>query len=236
MVIAFFHSEFGSGPEGAVTFTKFRRMVFSKCLVVGWAALIAGALNLAQAQQKFVPPPPPAPPPPPPVVNPSSPNITVPQPSYKPISPSNPSAVPGSEVTSPVNEEPPNTTARSERGASVAKTRSVRHHRGRFVGPTLGSYYCGYSPCVRIYPSALHGYAAYVVVAPASALWWPGFYDYAPGQFAHGRPRYWGYWRRAGDHLPREGQRRSAAKMRRCSTRRIAVMWRSCQSYCAKLD
>ena len=26
-----------------------------------------------------------------------------------------------------------------------------------------------------------------------SVLWWPGYYDYAPGQFGRGRPRYGGY-------------------------------------------
>jgi Protein of unknown function (DUF3489) len=31
-------------------------------------------------------------------------------------------------------------------------------------------------------------------------LWWPGFYDYADGQFARGRPRYEGYGRRSGYH------------------------------------
>jgi hypothetical protein len=180
----------------AMTFTKFGRVVFSRCLVVGWAALVAGALNLAQAQQQFVPPPPPpVPPPPAPVFNPSPSNTTVPQPSYKPISPATPGAVP-----SPVNEEAPSTTARSE-GTSFAKTRSVHHHRGRFAG--LGSHYCGYSPCFRIHPWALYGYAAPAYATPiytASALWWPGYYDYAPGQFAHGRPRYWGYPRPAGYH------------------------------------
>jgi hypothetical protein len=27
----------------------------------------------------------------------------------------------------------------------------------------------------------------------ASVLWWPGYYDYAPGQFGRGRPRYGGF-------------------------------------------
>jgi hypothetical protein len=188
---------------------RFKQIALAQLLVVGCAVMfgVCVLVQHVQAQQQFVPPPPaPVPPAPPPVVNPSPPNTTVPQPSYKPISPATPSAVPGSGVTSPVNEEPPSTTAaRSERGASVAKTRSVHHHRrGRFVGPTLGSYSCGYSPCFRIHPWAFYGYAApaYVVapVQTASTLWWPGYYDYAPGQFAHGRPRYWGYWRRAGHH------------------------------------
>jgi hypothetical protein len=79
----------------------------------------------AQAQPQVAPPPPPpAPPPPPPVFNPSPSNTTVPQPSYKSISPTTPGVVPGSEVTSPVNEEPPSTTARSGR-TSAADTRSV---------------------------------------------------------------------------------------------------------------
>ena len=154
-------------------------------LLVGVSAVVFGCVLMEHAiAQQIVPQ---VPPPPPPVVNPSPPNTTVPQPSYKSISPATPSG--GPEITSPVNEEPPSTTARSEQGASVAKT-TVHHHRGRFAGP---SHYCGYSPCVRIYPSAFYG-------GPASGLWWPGYYDYAAGQFAHGRPRYWGYWRRAGYH------------------------------------
>ena len=157
-----------------MTFTNFGRMVFSRCLVAGWAILIAGALNLAQAQYA-PPPPPPVPPPPPPVFNPSPSNTTVPQPSYKSISPTTPSGVPGDEITSPVNEEHPSTTARSER-TSVANTRSFHHHyhRGR----------------VRIYPWAYY----------ASVRWFPGYYDYAPGQLGRGRPRYSGWPRRYGYH------------------------------------
>jgi len=170
--------------ETAMPTRKLKRISLAQ-LLVGACAVIFGCVLIEHAQAQFA-----VPPPPPPVVNPSPPNTTVPQPSYKPISPATPSGVPGPEITSPANEEPPSTTARSGRGASVATARSVHHHyRGRFVG----SHYCGYSPCVRIYPSAIYG-------VPASALWWPGFYDYAPGQFAHGRPRYSGYWRPAGYH------------------------------------
>ena len=169
-----------------MTFTKVGRMVFSRCLVVGWATFIAGVLNIAQAQYA-PPPPPPVPPPPPPVFNPSPSNTTVPQPSYKSISPSTPSAVPGDEITSPVNEEHPSTTAPSERGASVAKTRSVHHHyRGR---PAIAGH-CGYYHCARIYPWAFY----------ASARWFPGYYDYAAGQLGRGRPRYWGWARPYGYH------------------------------------
>jgi hypothetical protein len=161
------------------------------CIVFGDYVLI----EHAQAQPGYVPP---SPPPPPPVFNPSTP-YTVPQPSYTPLAPSTPSTtpsipstVPSSEVTSPANEGPPSRAARPEREASVEKRRSVHHHRGRFA--RLGSNYCGYSPCVRI-----------VVAEPppvyrASVLWWPGFYDYADGQFARGRPRYEGYGRRSGYH------------------------------------
>jgi hypothetical protein len=153
-------------------------------------------IELAQAQPGYVPPPTPLPPP---VLNPSSP-YTVPQPGYQPITPttpsttpSTPSTVPSGEVTSPVSEEAPNITTRPERETSAPKTRSVHHHRGRFAGITWPNY-CGASPCVRI-----------VVAEPppvyrASALWWPGFYDYADGQFARGRPRYGGYPRRSGYH------------------------------------
>jgi len=167
-------------------------LMLSGCAVMFGACVL---LERAQAQPGYVPPPTPLPPP---VLNPSNPG-TVPQPPYTPISPTTPSAapstpstVPSGEVRSPVSEEAPNTTPRSEREASP-KTRTVHHHRGRFAGITW-PYYCGASPCVRI-----------VVAEPppvyrASVLWWPGFYDYADGQFARGRPRYGGYPRRSGYH------------------------------------
>jgi hypothetical protein len=146
---------------------------------------------IEHARAQYVPPPTPLPPP---VLNPSTP-YTVPQPSYQPITPTTPpaSAVPGYVVRSPVNERRLRTTARSHR-TSVEKTRSVHHRRSRFAGSTLSSYYCGSSPCVRI-----------VVAEPppvyrASVLWWPGYYDYADGQFSRGRPRYGGYSRRSGYH------------------------------------
>jgi len=37
------------------------------------------------------------------------------------------------------------------------------------------------------------GFAASVVAEPPP-VWWPGYYDYAQGQFGRGRPRYGGYW------------------------------------------
>ena len=170
---------------------RVKRMVLTQLLVGGCAVVFGACFLIRHAQAQFVPPP--APPPPPPVFNPSPPNTTVPQPSYQPLSPAMPSGVPTPEVTSPVNDGAPSTTARSGRRASVAKTRAVHHHRGRFAGYTLGSRYCSYSPCVRIHPSAFYW-------GPASGLWWPGYYDYAPGQFARGHPRYYGYWRRSGYH------------------------------------
>ena len=163
-------------------------------LLVGGCAVVFGLIEFAQAQQGYVPPPTP---PPPPVFNPSNPG-TVPQPSYKSITPSTPritpstqSTVPSSEVTPPANEEHPRTTAQSER-PSVSH-HHYYHHRSRFAGLTW-PYYCGSSPCVRI-----------VVAEPppvyrASVLWWPGYYDYAPGQFGRGHPRYGGYGRRTGYH------------------------------------
>jgi hypothetical protein len=171
---------------------------FERIFLVAVCGVVFGACVLiehTQAQPGYVPP---SPPPPPPVFNPSTP-YTVPQPSYTPLAPSTPSTtpsvpstVPSSEVTSPANEEPPSRAARPEREASAEQRRSVQRHRGRFA--RLGSNYCGYSPCVRI-----------VVAEPppvyrASVLWWPGFYDYADGQFARGRPRYEGYGRRSGYH------------------------------------
>ena len=170
---------------------RFKRIALAQLLGGACAAMLVACVLFehAQAQPGYVPPPTPLPPP---VFNPSNP-YTVPQPSYTPITPTTPSAAPGYVVTAPVNERLPRTAARSHR-TSVEKTRSVHHHRGRFAGPTLGSYYCGYSPCVRI-----------VVAEPppvyrASVLWWPGYYDYAPGQWRRGRPRYGGYGRRAGYH------------------------------------
>jgi hypothetical protein len=82
------------------------------------------------------------------------------------------------------------------------KGRSVHHHRGRAAGIALGSYYCGSSPCFRIYPPRIYGFAAPVpgIVAPLyreSTVWWPSYYDYAPGQWGRGFPRYGGYGRRA---------------------------------------
>ena len=129
-------------------------------LLVDGCAVVFGASVLIehpQAQPGYVVTPKPLPPP---VLNPSSPN-TVPQPSYRPITPTTPSTtpspttVPSDEVRSPVSEEAPSTTARSEREASITRTRSVHHHRrGRYigVGPTLGSFYCPYGWCVRISP------------------------------------------------------------------------------------
>jgi hypothetical protein len=152
--------------------------------------------------------PPPAPSASPSVVNPSNPG-TVPQQSSTPLNPSTPSTTPSTPstassggVTSPANEGVPSTTDRPERRS---KARSVYHHRGRAAGAALGSYYCGSSPCFRIYPPTIYGYAAPVpgVVAPVyreSTLWWPGYYDYAPGQWGRGFPRYGGYGRRAGYH------------------------------------
>jgi hypothetical protein len=183
--------------EAELPVTRFRQIALAQILLSGCAVMFGACVLIehAQAQPGYVPPPTPLPPP---VFNPSNPG-TVPQPPYTPITPttpgttpSTPSTVPTGEATSPVSEEAPRSTARSEQGASAANTRAVHHHRGRFAG--LGSYYCGYSPCVRI-----------VVAEPppvyrASVLWWPGFYDYADGQFGRGRPRYGGYPRRSGYH------------------------------------
>ena len=171
---------------------RFKRIALAQLLVGAGAAMFSACaiIEHAQAQPGYVPPPTPLPPP---VLNPPSP-YTVPQPRYQPIAPTRPSTVPSGEVTSPVSEEAPNTTPQPERETSAAETRTVRHHhRGRVAGITW-PYYCGSSPCVRI-----------VVAEPppvyrASVLWWPGFYDYAPGQWTRGHPRYEGYGRRAGYH------------------------------------
>src|SRR6516225_1164068 len=114
-------------------------------LLVGGCAVVFGLIELAQAQQGYVPPPTP---PPPPVFNPSNPG-TVPQPSYKPITPSTPSitpstqsTVPSTEVTPPSKEEPASTTAQSEQEATTRTVHHRHHCRGRYIviGPSLGSY------------------------------------------------------------------------------------------------
>jgi hypothetical protein len=132
------------------------------CVVFGACVLI----EHAQAQPGYVVRPTPLPPP---VFNPSNPGR--PQPSYRPITPSTPSTtpsipsdVPSSEVTPPANEEPASTTAQSEQEAT-RRTVHHHHHRGHYivVGPSLGSYSCGYLGCVRLYPRAFpcQYYSAY---------------------------------------------------------------------------
>jgi hypothetical protein len=168
---------------------RFERIALAVLLVGAVAFGCCVLTERVQAQPGFVPR---VPPPPPPVFNPSPSNTTVPQPrtvpqpSYQSISPTT--------LGTPSFTGVPSTTTRSHRRASTAKTRSVHHHRGRFAGITW-PYYCGSSPCVHIYRSAFYGYPG-----PASGLWWPGYYDYAPGQFSRGRPRYSGHPRYSGYH------------------------------------
>jgi hypothetical protein len=139
---------------------RFERIALATSLAPGCAIVFCACVLIehAQAQPGYVPP---SPPPPPPVLNPSSPN-TAPQPPYTPVTPTTPSTAPSTpsaipSVRSPTSEEAPSTTARSEQGASVAKTRSIHHHhhhrvRPIGVGPTLGSFYCPYGWCVRVSP------------------------------------------------------------------------------------
>ena len=154
-----------------------------------------------------------------PVTNPSSPS-TVTQPSYTPstrssttpspgttpsTSSTTPSTAPNDEATSAGNEKPASTNTGSERRRSVGRSRLVhRHHRGR---ATLVTYGCSHLGCVRTYAWAfpcqyysrycapLYDYAAPGPVVVAPARWWPGYYDYAPGQF--GRAAYLGRGHRA---------------------------------------
>src|SRR6516164_2939254 len=108
--------------------------VFSACVLI----------DHAQAQPGYVPPPTPLPPP---VFNPSSPNV-VPQPSYRPISPTTPSTVPSSEVTLPVNEWRPRTTARS-------------HHRWRTSVYGAAPTYRAFGPIVLGPPPIAYSYVGY---------------------------------------------------------------------------
>jgi hypothetical protein len=78
--------------------------------------------------------------------------------------------------------------------------RSVHHHAHRPLA--LVTYGCSHLGCVRTYAWAFpcQYYSRYCAapVYTASVRWWPGYYDYAPGQF--GRARYLrrghreGYW------------------------------------------
>jgi hypothetical protein len=140
------HRKIGS-KEAAMPTRRFKRIALAQLLLSGWVVMfgVCVLIEHAQAQPGYVPPPTPLPPP---VFNPSSPN-TVPQPSYKPLTPSTPSTVPSGEVTSPVNEGPPRTAARSHRRASVANAGSVYRAGPIVIGPPPVAYsYIGYGyPC-----------------------------------------------------------------------------------------
>jgi hypothetical protein len=128
---------------------RFKRIALAQLLLSGYAVTfgVCVLFEHAQAQPGYVPPPTPLPPP---VLNPSNPG-TVPQAPYTPITPSTPSTtpstpstVPSGEVRSPVREEAPSTTARSERTPETRTVHRHHHHRGYYagVGPTLGSFDC----------------------------------------------------------------------------------------------
>jgi hypothetical protein len=145
--------------EAAMPTRRFKRIALAQLLLSGCAVMLGVCVLIehAKAQPGYVPPPTPLPPP---VFNPSNPG-TVPQPSYQPITPSTPSAtpstpstVPSGEVRSPVREEAPSTTARSEQTPETRTVHRHHHYRGYYagVGPTLGSFYCPYGWCVRISP------------------------------------------------------------------------------------
>ena len=143
-------AEIGS-KETTMPTRRFDRIALANLLMVRCAVVFVACVLIKHAQAQFVNSPPP---PPPPVVNPSSPN-TVPQPSYRPLTPSTPSitpttpsTIPSVEVSSPVSENPPRTTARLRRRASFEKTRSIHHHRARATPVT---YRCGNFGCVRTY-------------------------------------------------------------------------------------
>jgi hypothetical protein len=173
---------------------SFERIGLTLSLVFGAAAFAdCDLIKHAQAQTPSAPsrgggsaaPAAPAGPPPTtptqsPTVNPSSPN-TVQQPSSTTpstsTSPSTPSTTPSAsstvhsgETAAPADETAPSTTARSERRASVAKTRPADHyHRGH---PALVTYSCSYLGCVRTYPWAFpcRYYSRYCYPLPAT---WP---------------------------------------------------------------
>jgi hypothetical protein len=144
-----------------------KRMALAQLLVGGCVAAFGTCVLIKHARAQFA-----VPPPPPPVVNPSPPNTTVPQPSYKPISPATPSGVPGPEITSPVNEEPPRAAARTHERTSVAKT--VHHRRRSTVVGSAPPYYRGRS--IVAGPTPPYYYSPY---APYGCAWrrsWDGYW------------------------------------------------------------
>jgi hypothetical protein len=195
---------------------------FGDCGLIGHAQAQSGSSSSGGATSGATPSgPAPTTPTQSPVTNPSSPS-TVTQPSYTPSTRSSTTPSPGTtpstssntaptpstapnETTSVGNEKPASTTAGSERRRSVGRSRAVhRRHRGRL---TLVTYGCSHLGCVRTYAWAfpcqyysrycapLYDYAAPGPVVVAPARWWPGYYDYAPGQF--GRAAYLGRAHRA---------------------------------------
>jgi hypothetical protein len=154
---------------------RFKRLALAHLLGIGCAVVLGGSvlIELAQAQQQFVPPPPPpVPSPPAPVFNPPSPSRTVPQPSYTPVTPATPSAVPGNETappaTPPSEETRRSTKPRESEQTPTAETRPIhhRHYRGRPSAPVVyrcGSYGWGFYGCVRTYTWAFpcQYYSAY---------------------------------------------------------------------------
>ena len=221
IVVNFGQRNIGS-KETAMPTRRFERSALALLLMTGCVAVFGGyaLIEHAQAQQSSVPSgPAPTPPTQSPTLNPSSPS-TVQQPSYTPsttpstrsttplsntpstssgTAPTTPSSVSNDEATSAPHETPAHTTARSERRRSVARIPSAHHHYRYHSAPV--TYACESLGCVRTYAWAfpcqyysrycapLYGYAG-------PARWWPGFYDYAPGQF--GRARYLGRGHRAG--------------------------------------
>jgi hypothetical protein len=187
-------------------------VAFGDCSLIGHAQAQTGSSSGGTTSGAAPSGPAPTTPTQSPVTNPSSPG-TVTQPSYTPstrsgTTPSPSSNTPStSSATAPAPSTAPNgeaisvgnevsTNARSERRRSVARSRFVHHrHRGH---PALVTYGCSHLGCVRTYAWAfpcqyysrycapLYDYAAPGPVVIRSAPWWPGYYDYAPGQF--GRP------------------------------------------------
>jgi hypothetical protein len=184
---------------------RFERIAVT-LLLLGGPMLGGGLIEHAQAQAPSVPAaPPPTTPTQSPTVNPSNPSSAQ-QPSYRPLSPSTPSTTtstpskatstpstaPTNESTNPPNERPASTNAPSEQETS-AKRRTVHKHYPRHA--TAVTYGCSHLGCVRTYAWAFpcQYYSRYcfpyVGVTAATARWWPGYYDYAPGDHRAG---YWG--------------------------------------------
>lgn len=210
-----------------MTARTFRRTALAQLLIAGCAVTFGAYVLIGHAQAQSgssgsstsspssssAPSTPSGPPPTTPTqsptLNPSTPN-TVQQPGTRSVSPatpsttssppsatsSRPSSAATDEDTSRADEQVASTSTRSQRRASRTTGRLVHRHYHRYSS-SPATYSCSHLGCVRAYAWAFpcQYYSRYCA---AAAPLWPGYYDYAPGQFGRigylGRGHRAGYW------------------------------------------